>query len=430
MTFRKDIYISLVIFFLFIGQLRSQFTVDADLRARFEYRHGFNNLFPDDADPAAFVAQRSRLNIGYQEELFKIFLAVQDVSTWGDTRQILPIDGNDSFSLFQAWGQVFLNEQWSLKAGRQVISYDDQRIFGGLDWAMQGRFHDAALLKFSNEGFNMDLGFAFSQEAQVNEGSVFNIQGFFTYKAMQYAYIKKKWENNSISFLFLNTGFQKFTGVNEDQPDGVFYRHTTGSYFKFPIEQVNLSGSLYYQFGKANATTDLSAYQLLIEASYKPENTLYGLGLELLSGTDQNGESKNKSFFPLYGTNHKFNGYMDYFYVGNHANNVGLNDFYGKVVFTTGEKSNLLFKAHYFLSNADLLNDADKYLGTELDLVYTQVISKSLRFNLGYSHMFASESMSLVKGGRPNDNTNNWAWAQLIIAPRLLKMDSKQPSDQ
>ncbi len=422
---RKNFVILFLLSILSFCEMYCQFTVDADLRARFEYRHGFNNLFPNDADPAAFVAQRSRLNIGYQEELFKIFLSVQDVSTWGDTRQILPVDGNDSFSLFQAWGQVFLNDQWSLKAGRQVISYDDQRIFGGLDWAMQGRFHDAALVKFTDDGFDMDLGFAFSQEGQVNDGTAFNIQGFFTYKAMQYAYLKKAWERNSVSFLFLNTGFQKFTGVNEDEPDGVFYRHTAGSYFKFPIDNVNLSGSLYYQFGNANAITDLSAYQFLLEATYKPENTLYGIGLELLSGTDQNGDSKNKSFFPLYGTNHKFNGFMDYFYVGNHANNVGLNDFYGKVVFTIGEKSTMLFKAHYFLSNANLLNDADKYLGTEMDVVYTGVISKALKFNVGYSHMFASESMSLIKGGRPNDNTNNWAWVQLIIAPRLLKVDLK-----
>nr|WP_299488020.1 hypothetical protein [uncultured Allomuricauda sp.] len=422
---RKNFVILFLLSIFSFCEVYCQFTVDADLRARFEYRHGFNNLFPNDADPAAFVAQRSRLNIGYQEELFKIFLSVQDVSTWGDTRQILPVDGNDSFSLFQAWGQVFLNDEWSLKAGRQVISYDDQRIFGGLDWAMQGRFHDAALVKFTDDGFDMDLGFAFSQEGQVNDGTAFNIQGFFTYKAMQYAYLKKTWERNSVSFLFLNTGFQKFTGVNQDEPDGVFYRHTAGSYFKFPIDNVNLSGSLYYQFGNANATTDLSAYQFLLEATYKPENTLYGIGLELLSGTDQNGDSKNKSFFPLYGTNHKFNGFMDYFYVGNHANNVGLNDFYGKVVFTTGEKSTILLKAHYFLSNANLLNDADKYLGTEVDVVYTGVISKALKFNVGYSHMFASESMSLIKGGRPNDNTNNWAWVQLIIAPRLLTVDLK-----
>lgn len=399
------------------------FKIDADLRARFEYRHGFNNLFPDNADAAAFVNQRTRLNIGYSAERLQLFIAVQDVSIWGDTRQISSIDGNDSFSLFQAWAQLQINENWAAKLGRQVISYDDQRILGGLDWAMQGRFHDAALLKYRKDSFMADIGGAFSQERATNEGTAYSIQGFFTYKSMQYAYLKKSWQKSSASFLFLNTGFQNFTGDTNDIPDGVSYRQTTGSYFEFPIHKVRITGSAYYQFGKANDITDLSAYQLALEATYKTNKVLYGLGVEVLSGTDQDRDSENKSFFPLYGTNHKFNGFMDYFYVGNHANNVGLNDLYAKVVLTTGEKSNLLVKGHYFSSNADLTGNADRYLGTELDVMFTQALMKNVSLNVGYSQMFASDSMSLIKEGRPNDNINNWGWVQVIIDPNLFTTD-------
>lgn len=415
--------LSFILIITSMGIYAQTLEVDADLRARFEYRHGFNNLFPDNAEPAAFVNQRSRLNIGYKAEKLELFVAVQDVSIWGDTRQILPVDGNDSFSLFQAWGQLQLNENWSTKIGRQVISYDDQRIFGGLDWAMQGRFHDAAIVKYKKGDFMLDIGGAFSQQRERNEGNDFTIQGFFTYKSMQYAYLKKSWEKSSASFLFLNTGFQNFTGVDNDIADGVSYRQTAGSYFKFPIDKVNVAGSAYYQFGETNPTTDLAAYQLSLEGTYKSGKVLYGLGFEMLSGTDQDGDSKNKSFFPLYGTNHKFNGFMDYFYVGNHANNVGLNDVYAKAVITTGEKSSLLLKGHYFAANADLTGDADKYLGTEVDIVYTQKLMPYVKLNLGYSHMFASDSMSLIKGGRPSDNTNNWGWAQIIINPKLFTAD-------
>tara|TARA_R110002012_G_scaffold263456_1_gene446296 strand:+ start:138292 stop:139578 length:1287 start_codon:yes stop_codon:yes gene_type:complete len=419
MTHQKLIFILLFLLGLnFISLTAQTLEVDADLRARFEYRHGFNNLFPDNADPAAFVNQRTRLNFNYKAEKLQLFIAIQDVSIWGDTRQILPIDGNDSFSLFEAWGALQINETWSTKLGRQVLSYDDERIFGALDWAMQGRFHDAALLKYKKGDFMIDFGAAFSQETERNEGNDFRIQGFFTYKAMQYAYLKKSWEKSSASFLFLNTGFQDFD-VNA-VVDGVSYRHTTGSYFKFPIEKVNVAGSAYYQFGKANATTDLASYQVALEATYKQNKVLYGVGLEILSGTDQDGATKNNSFFPLYGTNHKFNGFMDYFYVGNHANNVGLNDIYAKAVITTGDQSNLLVKAHYFSANADLTGNADAFLGTEIDVVYTQSLMKNVKLNVGYSQMFASDSMSLIKGGRPSDNTNNWGWVQLIINPNLF----------
>lgn len=399
----------------------AQLEIGADIRPRFEYRHGFNNLFPDNAEPAAFVVQRSRLNVNYILDNLDIMLSVQDVSVWGDTRQIDAADSNNSFSLFRAWFEYHLNDAWSIKAGRQVLSYDDQRILGGLDWAMQGRFHDAALIKYKKDSFMAHFGFAFSQQAQRLEDNVFTIQGASTYKAMQFAYLKKTWEKSSASFLLLNTGFQSLTGANNNVADGVFYKHTAGSYFTFPIDNVKFAGSAYYQFGKSNKTTDLSAYQVSLEASYKPQNTLFALGLEILSGTNQSGDTKNKSFLPLYGTNHKFNGYMDYFYVGNHANNVGLDDFYAKVVFKTGEKSTLLARGHYFLANANLNNNADKYLGTEFDLVYTNKLAKNIKMNIGYSHMFASESMSLIKGGRPNDNTNNWGWVQLIVNPTLFK---------
>ncbi len=420
--------LKLVFFFLCLSPISltaQEFKLDADLRQRFEYRHGFGSLFPDDAEPAAFVRQRARLNFSYDAEALKLFVAFQDVSTWGDTRQILPSDGNDSFMLFQAWAELKLGTNWSTKLGRQVISYDDQRIFGGLDWAMQGRFHDAALLKYKKEGFMLNLGFAFSQQGEPFLGNVYNIPGYFTYKSLQYAYFKKSWEKSSLSILALNTGFQGFSDTERTQPDGVYYTHTLGTYFSFPIQALAITGSAYYQFGDAYPVDQsLSAYQLALDAVYKTGKTTFGVGAELLSGSDQ-GSTDRRSFFPLYGTNHKFNGLMDYFYVGNHANSVGLNDLHASATFQTGEQSNLMLAGHYFAANAALANDADSYLGTEIDLVYTQPLIKNVKLQLGCSHIFASESMSLIKAGTTADNTNNWGWAMLVINPELFKRSFK-----
>ncbi|MBL7471532.1 alginate export family protein [Robertkochia sediminum] len=399
-----------------------EFQTSLDFRDRFELRHGFGTLFPDGAEPAAFVRQRARLNVGYTHDWVDLQFSVQDISTWGDTRQILPQDDNGSLMIFEAWAKLKWQEKWSLKLGRQVISYDDQRILGGLDWAMQGRTHDAALIRHQNNGLKIDLAFAFNQQNEPLIGNAYPVTGFFSYKTMQFLHMTKSWEKGSTSFLFLNNGFQNFTGPDNDIADGVYYRQTTGLYTKNPVgEDLALEGFAYLQFGKATNETDLSAYDVGLEATYKPGNTLFGLGFEMLSGTDQDGESKNKSFFPLYGTNHKFNGFMDYFYVGNHANNVGLNDLFARVTFKTGEKSNLLVKGHYFAANADLSGGTDKYLGTELDLVFTQKLFTFATLNLGYSHMFASDSMSLIKGGTTNDNTNYWGWAQIKINPVLFK---------
>lgn len=415
----KNNFLLVILLILSLKLSAQEFSLDADIRPRFEYRHGFGSLFPDDAKPAAFVTQRSRLNFNYKSEKLQTFISVQDVSTWGDTRQILPQDGNDSFSLFQAWAQLQLGGPWAVKLGRQVISYDDQRIFGGLDWAMQGRFHDALLLKYETPNFYMDLGAAYSQEDQNQTGNLYSIQGFFTYKTMQYAYLRKSWNKAKISLLLLNNGFQEFSEENQQETEGIYNRQTVGSYFNFPLGPVAVSGSAYYQFGNASPQQKLSAYQYSLLATYKPGSIIFGLGFEVLSGTDVTSTGKNESFFPLYGTNHKFNGFMDYFYVGNHANSVGLRDLYGKVVFPAGDKNSILLKAHHFSSAASLGNNTDNYLGIETDVVFTHKFSNDIKLNLGYSQMFASENMAVLKSAN-HENTNNWGWAQLIINPRIF----------
>ena len=402
------------------------FSLDADIRPRFEYRHGFGGLIPEEAKAAAFVTQRSRLNFTYSDPKLTVYMSVQDVSTWGDTQQLSIQDGNNSFSLFQAWLKYKIADAWAVKLGRQAISYDDQRILGEVDWAMQGRFHDAAMLTYSKNGTTVDLAMAYNQENQKNAGSDYTITGLYSYKVMQLMHYKKSWQNASLSLLFLNNGFQKYTQDPTPLPDGVYYRQTTGTYFQFPVSVFQFTGSAYLQTGKANALTDLTAYQYMLEAKFKPGKPSLTLGFESLSGTDFGGSEKNNSFFPLYGTNHKFNGLMDYFYVGNHANSVGLNDIYLKTQLPLGQKSSISADFHYFSSQAELEGQMDKYLGSEIDLVLAKSLSPNVKIQLGYSQMFGSGSLESLKGIASASNTNNWAWAMIVVNPNLLKISLDQ----
>jgi hypothetical protein len=146
-----------------------------------------------------------------------------------------------------------------------------------------------------------------------------------------------------------------------------------------------------------------------------------GLGVELLSGNDNGltSNQKNKAFTPLYGTNHKFNGLMDYFYVGNHANNVGLLDIFANAKVGLNEKSNLNFAIHNFSAAAEIGPDSEKQLGTELDIVYGYKLQKEIGISAGYSHLFASQGMETIKGNS-DGNTNNWGWIMITINPVLF----------
>ncbi len=415
MNFLKNVLF--IILFFSITQTYSQFTVDAELRPRFEFRHGYKTLFPNDADPATFVSQRTRLNFGYKTEKLHFYLSPQDVRVWGDVPQLNVADEN-GFSLHQAWADVLLVTDLSLKIGRQEIVYDDQRFFGNVGWAQQGRSHDAAILKYEPAFMKLHFGAAYNQD---KEALIENILTTNTYKSLQYVWLHKDWEKLSASFLFLNNGLQYIDEL-DDAKNETRYSQTAGIHLKAKVDKFNFASNLYYQLGKDVADNDLNAYLLSLEANYSAmENLTIGLGGELQSGNDYGAPSngKNKAFNPLYGTNHKFNGFMDYFYVGNHINNVGLVDLFGNIKYSFNKKSNINLALHQFLAAAKIDEGASKNLGFEIDLVTSHRLSEFVSLQAGYSQFFASEGIEIIKNNF-DGNTNNWGWAMITIDPILF----------
>jgi hypothetical protein len=75
---------------------------------------------------------------------------------------------------------------------------------------------------------------------------------------------------------------------------------------------------VYGQSGKSSGT-DLSAMNAGGNLGYAFSLNLKDSGIWILVWKDQDDtNTKIKSFTPLFGTIHAFNGLMDYFYVGNH----------------------------------------------------------------------------------------------------------------
>jgi len=97
----------LLTLFFAIQYISAQFTIDGQFRPRTEYRNGYNNLIADGADAGFGLSTRARLNFGYKNESYKLYMSLQDVITWGENRQLLSIDANNSFSLFEAWGASY-----------------------------------------------------------------------------------------------------------------------------------------------------------------------------------------------------------------------------------------------------------------------------------------------------------------------------------
>lgn len=435
--FIKHFFISAALVFI-SGYSYSQFTLGAELRPRAEYRHGYKTLAAKDQEPAAFIDQRSRLNFKYETPKFRLFVQIQDVRTWGSTSQLEY--NTASTTLHQAWGEISIGERWALRAGRQEWVYDASRMLGNVAWAQQARSHDGVLLKFNGkDDLSLHLGGAFNQDGPGSVGTVYTTPN--SYKSLVFLWANKKFSDQfSASLLFLNNGAQPFTTDSAGTIDHVDrYSQTIGTHLEFKKKKLSITGWFYYQMGEDAILeqVDLQASNASLEAAYKlSKKFTVALGAEFFSGQDQTDTTAaysetQRAFIPLYGTNHKFNGYMDYFYVGNYSRNAGLLDPYFKLIYRK-EMTTIGATVHFFQSTADVLDKSvtneitsmSSGLGTEIDLYFGTKLSKDVILNIGYSQLFATETMQAIKGGDHNA-TQNWAYVMLIFKPTMLKVEEK-----
>ena len=420
MKIRKSIYVSLL-GLVTAGAFAQEFKADIQIRPRYEYTNGFGTLLTPTTEHTSFIGNRSRVNLNFSDSESKLSLklSLQNVSTWGDVTTTT-VSSKNGVAAFEAYAEYKFAEKWSTKLGRQVLSYDNQRIIGGLDWATQGRSFDAALIKYKGAKSQLDLGFALNanSEAKVAPTTPYTTDIF---KDMQYAWYHSNIKKLNFSLLAMNVG-REF--VKTPTEIGLNYFQTFGTYAKYEGKKLGIDYSLYGQTGKIGNNT-VSAWEAAVNLAYAFTPKFKAtLGYEFLSGKDQNSTSTVvKSFAPLFGTNHAFNGFMDYFYVGNHANSVGLNDLTLKLDFPI-KKVNFSLAPHFFSAPNKIYKgtvEQDAYLGTEIDLTAVYKVYKDITLIAGYSQMFASDSMVVLKGGTGlNDTTNNWAYLMVNINPQVF----------
>lgn len=403
--------------------------ISGEIRPRFEFRNGYKTLMPDGNDPASFISQRTRLNAFYGNTIFKAKLSIQDVRVWGDVAQL---NKNDIYgpSIHEAWGEAMFSEKFSIKVGRQEIIYDDHRIFGSVGWAQQARSHDAAILKYlPSKNHRIDLGLAFN----ANGESLFkNDYTVNSYKTFQYVWYHGKFDKIGLSFLALNNGMAYMDEQPTDTTQKVAYSQTIGPRVTYKGDAISFNAAFYYQTGKNKFNTSLSAMYFSANFSYAVSKKFnVGLGGEYLSGTSSQDQvsttADDGSFKPFYGTNHKFNGWMDYFYVGSFMYGNGLIDVNLPIVLKA-HKFTFKLIPHYFMAASKVAEfqaanaswkEYSNGLGTEVDFTVAYALSKSMVISGGYSQMFATESMQVLKGGNYK-NTNNWAWIMFTFKPTFF----------
>jgi hypothetical protein len=375
----------------------------------------------------------------------KFGVTAQDVRVWGqDVSTINRTTTQDlnGLMLHEAWADLQLtdttvkNKIASIKIGRQELVYDDQRLLGNLDWLQQARRHDAAVLKYETGNWMLHLGGAFNQNREAASGTIYNSNppGAYAantnagsmYKSLAFLYAGKKLAKGSASFLFINDNFSRFRTDPVTQlkvyPDtSTWSRATTGFFYNNVFNKLNLTASAYYQFGKNATGQNLSAHLLSTYLWYTPRKRFSaGAGVDLYSGG--NSGTKSNTFDPLYGTPHKFSGYMDYFFAPSAFGRNGLVNYYVRGKYKASDKLILSADVHQFYTAAPVPRYSEKSLGQEIDLVANYSLTKQIGFEAGYGRYFttallASPTVKNVANVKPQAN---WAYLSINVRPDFL----------
>ena len=410
---KRIIYITIL--FVVTAKLAhaQSFTLGGEIRPRTELYNGTNSsLSADGADANIATQQRSRLYFTYvSPEGLTVKFTPQYINWWGGSTQT----NGGTLSVFEAWASYKFSESATFKFGRQPISYGDQRFFGALGWAAPGRAFDAAVGKFTLGKAKLDVGLTYNQVGHSND----HVPNFAdNHKSLQYAWLDAPLSDggSKLSFMIANV-WQNPSAYT-----------TIGAIPTIKAGGVTLDFSAYMQFGEF-AGNDISAYLLSAAASFKAGSLPLTIGMDIVSGDDES-TPENEGWKQQFGTNHKFYGFMDFFYVGEQPS-MGLNDIFLKTKFKLGEKSSLLAHLHMLSANAEFTDEVSStgttssgYLGTEIDLVYAVKVAPDFTINLGYSQLIASDSFEMYKPGDAG-SMNSWMWLQLTAKPTFFKSESK-----
>lgn len=407
---------------------KNQFTIDAELLTRGEIRSGGLANEEDDPDNniAKFIVERTRLGLDYERDFLKAHITAQHSSVWGQA-------GKGSFNLYEAWAQVSARNGLFAKLGRQVLSYDDERIIGSDDWTVAALSHDVLKLGYEGHGHKVHAIFAYNQNGESVDGGTLYLNGDKPYKTMQtlwYHYDFPRFPLGA-SLLFMNLCIQ---GGNDEDVTAQYYQQLLGGYLSYKDDRWSAEASYYRQMGKAEQGIKLSTWMTSVCGTYSPcEKWRIEAGYDVLSG-DKNfpvpGEGQIglvqhkeiNGFTPAYGSHHKFYGAMDFFYVSTYLNGFtpGLQNLYAGVRFSPIKKLKFDATYHYYATETKL-NHHDKTLGHEIEFQFSYDIMKELKVSFGYSFMKGSETMEALKRV-DEDHVLHWAWLNVVVKPRFLSV--------
>ena len=428
--------------------------VTFDLQERFRWEIRDNNFdFNSDVNALTddnWFLQRFRIGLMIKPTSWlKIYAQGQDSREINSDRPDFPgqlgAEGDDTFDLRQGYIEIGNSKEFplTLKLGRQILSYGDERLIGAFDWNNIGRTFDAAKLRWEEKLWSLD---AFAATVVVPKRGEYNQSDFvngtenerdqvfsglyFSTTALPFQttelYALYLYENQNPKYLpnaLSDTGFVTF-GLRVKSKPGYFAPDPApvpvdgkavadGKSEPAPLPPKRPVGFDYdaefaYQTGEVRGL-DLTAWAVhggigyTFDVAWLPR---IGVAYNYGTGDGDPADGDIETFQNLFPTNHKFYGQMDVFSWQN------MQDL--EVSVKAQPLKSVTLKAEYhafWLASTDAVwyrangvtavrplnaaaRNASNYAGSEVDFTVQWNVTKNVALEAGYSHFFAGDYLS------------------------------------
>ncbi|EOR94266.1 hypothetical protein ADIARSV_2507 [Arcticibacter svalbardensis MN12-7] len=392
--------------------------IDGEFRPRFEYRNGFKSPLADSLKPVGIGLQRTRLGANYKSNAIIAQFTMQDSRIYGAT----DLKQTASLGIYEAYAELLLMQGLSVKVGRQGLQYEDGRLFSTAPWSNTGNAHDLAMLKYNNSSFQANLAFGYGNKNDILSESVYDVSGM--YKDISILWMKKTILNGlNLSLLGTQEGFQE--GTTAALLKNLYHRNTIGGTLELKNDSIPLSFLLtaYTQSGKSSVSTNLDAYLLAFRVNNKFSSSFgLSLGTDYYSGTSpETASTENHTFNKLYGVNHLFNGFMEYWAT---LPKGGLIDYLAIVSYPGKSKLSADLTLHHFLLAKQMIVDklqVKRNIGSELDLVFNYKLTKEAAIQLGYCSYFTTDGTRTLKKASQDSHSPQYAYLMFTIKPQFFE---------
>ena len=409
-------------------------TIFGEVRPRAEYRDGYAKPIITSNKGGFFVKQRTRIGANFTYDFIEMEVTFQDSRVWGDSSDDTD---NPSVGLYQAWALFDILPGFQAKVGRQVLQYDDRKLFGPSDWSDSGNAFDMLLLKYElNDDFKVHAGFSYSNNNDISEETYYQTEMIYRIMGMFWMSknITKDITLSAIGAILSNQDTISVGGKENYKKRKYYNQGTIGGTFRytpssFPL-QLMFEG--YYQYGRVvykDALDRLKSYYIVGNASYEFLPWLsVAAGYEYISGDRNPDNGIQRGYMHLFGDTHDFNGTMDYW---TNTGERGLQDVYAGVLFELNKKRTSIEGIfHHFKTAVPVKNLKGKKLGYELDFIVKHKQNSWLKFEIGYDIYFTNENVRILKGASgEKTRLAQWVYGSINLNPSVALNVIKKKKD-